>query len=50
MNFLRKMDQFGVSFKPNLNSDETEYKSVFGGVVSFIVYISAFIYFLFILW
>ena len=50
MNFLKKIDQFGVSFKPNLNSDESEFKSVIGGIVSLIVYLAGFIYFLFILW
>ncbi len=49
MKFIRLIDQFGVTFTPNISKDDYEFKTAFGGFMTFIMFTLSAAYSIYIL-
>lgn len=47
MKIARSLDQFGALFKPAIKNQETEHKSVMGGMLTVTIYCSCLAYLIF---
>ncbi|CAD8067504.1 unnamed protein product [Paramecium primaurelia] len=45
MNFLKRFDQFGVSYQQEIFKNEKQFKSAFGGITSLLLYTLSMVYF-----
>ncbi len=49
MNFVKSIDQFGAKFTHNVTNDDSQFKTVFGGIMTFLIYILSAAYSIYIL-
>ena len=47
MQYFQKIDLFGSVFTLNINRNDKKYKSVIGGITSFILYLCSLMYFIY---
>ncbi|CAK93684.1 unnamed protein product (macronuclear) [Paramecium tetraurelia] len=45
MDFLASFDKFGAVYKPKIKQEQKNYQTVFGGIISIMIYMVSFIYF-----
>jgi len=50
MKYFKLIDQFGVTFTPKITKDDSEFKSIFGGIMTLTIYVLCAAYSIYILY